>query len=149
MVCILFPTIHNHSWAIGLQSKHLIENKYRAIAGRKHFKYEVRSQIRSTVFLGILYGLIDTLPTVYFFRHFLRPSNTTPISYRLVLNTPPVGYEIWFTLRVLNGRMVRSVYVDICLVSGVICAYVCACVTLALFDVISLSPSLPLGDFEL
>jgi hypothetical protein len=38
--------------------------KNRAVAGRKHFKYEVRPQIRNTVFLGILYGLIDTLPMV-------------------------------------------------------------------------------------
>ncbi len=35
----------------------------RAVAGRKHFK-GIRSQIRNTVFLGIVYGLIDTLPMV-------------------------------------------------------------------------------------
>jgi hypothetical protein len=72
----------------------LIENKYRAIAGRRHFKYEVRPQIRNTVFLGILYGLIDTLPMVYFFRHVLHPSDTILISYLLVFNIPSVGYEI-------------------------------------------------------
>jgi hypothetical protein len=82
---------HRLSYRVNISLK----NKYRAIAGRKHFKYEVRPQIRNTVFLGILYGLIDTLPMVCFSRHFLRPSNTTLImSYLLVFNIPPVGYEI-------------------------------------------------------
>ena len=121
-----------------------LKNKYRAIAGRKHFKYEVRPQIRNTVFLGILYGLIDTLPMVCFSRHFLRPSNTTLIvSYLLVFNIPPVGYEIWFTLRVCDWRMVRSVYgcVHMLGVRSDLCVCVCNFYAFTLFDVVSLSLS--------
>jgi hypothetical protein len=36
----------------------------RAVADRKQVKDNLRPQIRNTVFLGIVYGLIDTLPMV-------------------------------------------------------------------------------------
>ncbi len=63
---VLFSSIHSNNAVYVLKRKHDISNKRkcRGVAGRKHFKYEVRPQIRNTVFLGILYGLVDTLPMV-------------------------------------------------------------------------------------
>ena len=60
--------LHGSSLTVDIDDNHglhlfVARHSCRAVAGRKHFK-DVRSQIRNTVFLGIVYGLIDTLPMV-------------------------------------------------------------------------------------